>query len=212
MNEILAVTAAALIKNNMEVFIVENAEQAKHTVELLIPEGATVAMGGSVTLSECGVDKLLDNGKYIFLDRSKAATPEQATEIMRKGLLSDYFLCSSNAVTVNGELINVDGRANRCAAIMFGPKNVIMVVGANKIVENVAAGIDRVKTIAAPKNAKRLDCKTYCEKMGVCMGAGGTMTEGCNSPGRICCQYVVSAYQREKNRIKVILCEEPLGY
>ncbi len=212
MNEMLAVTAAALIKNNMEVFIVKDAEEAKRTVELLIPEGATVTMGGSVSLAECGVDKLLSSGKYNFLDRSKAETPEEATEIMRQGLLSDYFLCSSNAVTINGELINVDGRANRCASILFGPKNVVMVVGANKIVDSVEAGIERVKTIAAPKNTKRLGCSTYCEKTGVCMGAGGDMTEGCKSPARICCQYVISAYQREKNRIKVILCEQPLGY
>ena len=115
-------------------------------------------------------------------------------------------------MTERGELYNVDGFANRVAAIANGPKKVIMVVGINKIVPDLDAAIRRVKTIAAPLNTKRLNCDTYCYHTGVCMGLEGGMTDGCNAPGRICCNYLVSAHQRHPDRITVILVGEPCGY
>ena len=121
-------------------------------------------------------------------------------------------MTSSNAVTERGELYNVDGNSNRIAAIAFGPSRVIMVVGINKIVPDLDAAIRRVKTIAAPKNTQRLSCKTYCEAAGKCAGLDGDLCAGCASDARICCNYLVSAKQREPGRIHVIFVGEELGY
>lgn len=213
MDNRLIKTATALIKNNMDAFIVSTKEEAKRTVEELLYEGATIGVGGSVSLDEAGISELIRNDKYNFFDRyKKGLTAEEAEKVMKDAMFADFFLCSANAVTENGELINVDGRGNRVAALIFGPKNVIVVVGANKIVANVNEGLERVKTVAAPKNCVRLSCKTYCAEKGECVAAGGAIASGCMSDDRICCNYVVSAKQRVKNRIKVILCEESLGY
>ena len=111
---------------------------------------------------------------------------------------------SSNAVTEEGELYNVDGNSNRVAALAYGPDSVIVVAGCNKIVPDIAAAVERVKKIAAPVNATRLHCSTPCAKTGECMN--------CHSDGRICCNYLVSAQQRHQDRIKVILVGEELGY
>ena len=115
-------------------------------------------------------------------------------------------------MTLAGELYNVDGNCNRITAIAYGPKKVILVVGINKIVPDLDAAIRRVKTIAAPLNTKRLGCNTYCHETGVCMGLEGSMTDGCSGPGRICCNYLISAQQRHPDRIHVILVGEPLGF
>ena len=125
---------------------------------------------------------------------------------------ADTYFCSANAVTTQGELYNVDGNANRIAAIAYGPKRVIMVVGINKIVPDLEAAIHRVKTVAAPRNVERLGCNTYCQKAGHCMGVDGGMTDGCGAVGRICSGYLVSGWQRHKERIQVILVGESCGY
>lgn len=115
------------------------------------------------------------------------------------------LICSSaNAITENGELYNVDGNSNRVAALVYGPDSVIVVAGYNKIVPDIDAAVQRVKKVAAPINAVRLHCETPCAKVGECMN--------CHSEGRICCNYVVSAQQRHKNRIKVVLVGEELGF
>lgn len=205
--------AKKLEQNNMKAFVAKDKTQALEIVKTLIPDGATVAVGGSVTLNECKVLDYLRNGNFNFLDRYKPdLTQEQIREIYCKSFSADVYLCSSNAITKKGELYNVDGNANRIGAICYGPKSVIMIVGKNKIVENIDEAIKRVKTIAAPKNTKRLNCQTYCNEKGVCMGLEGEMCDGCNSPQRICANYLVSAKQRQKDRIKVILVDENLGY
>ncbi len=125
------------------------------------------------------------------------------------------YISSSNAITENGELYNVDGYSNRVAAICYGPESVIIVVGINKIVGNLDEAIKRVKTMAAPANATRLNCTSYCTEKGECMGltsGNSSMTNGCRGQNRICCNYVVSAYQNQKDRIKVIIVGEELGY
>jgi len=209
-------TAENLRKNNMEVFCVEKKEDVVPLVESLLSEGDTVAVGGSASLAESGVLELLRSGKYNFLDRyDSSLTREETEEIFRKSFFADAYLCSSNAVTEKGELYNVDGNSNRVAAICYGPKSVIMVVGYNKIVKDIDEAIIRVKTTAAPANCVRLNCDTYCREKGECMSFlndPSYMTSGCSSPGRICCNYVVSARQRVKNRIKVILVAEELGF
>ncbi len=207
----LARTAAALRKNRFDAQWFRTKEEALACIRETIPENAVVANGGSMTLAECGVMDLLRSGKYRFLDR-EGVPREEVAEIYHKALSADYFLMSSNAITENGELYNVDGNGNRVAALIYGPQQVIVLAGANKIVPNIEAAVDRVKHITAPANAIRLHCDTPCAKTGVCAGARGDMPSGCKSEACICCQYVVSGFQRVPGRIKVILVAESLGY
>ena len=208
-------TAKNLEANNMKCFMVDTKEEVVPLVKSLIEEGSTVACGGSMTLGECGVTELLRSGAYNFLDREGKATREEVEEFFRAAFSADSYLTSANAITENGELYNVDGNSNRVAAICFGPKSVIVVAGRNKLVRTLDDAVVRVKRIAAPMNAVRLGCETYCNSKGECMSlaSGGTcMSEGCKSASRICCSYVVTAQQRIKDRIKVILVNEELGF
>ena len=206
--------AEALRANNMNATCVAKREEVAPLIRQLLTVGDTVAVGGSVTLDETGVLDLLRNGDYRFLDRyAPNLTPEQVDAVLHDALCADVFLCSSNAVTEKGELYNVDGRANRVAPLAYGPKSVIVVVGCNKIVPDLTAAVRRVKTVAAPLNAKRIGCKTYCAAYGICKAADAPdMTDGCTSPDRICAQYLISGRQRIAGRIHVILVGEPLGY
>lgn len=206
-------TIANLRANNMEVFYAETKEEITEIVKGLLNKGDTISCGGSITLAECGVLELMRSGEYNFFDRTKEGlTREDINQIYRKVFTADAFITSSNAVTENGELINVDGNGNRIAAITFGPKSVICIVGANKIVKNVDEGFKRVKTIAAPKNAVRLSTDTPCRTLGHCIYPDGDIATGCKSPHRLCAHYTVEAFQRIKNRIKVIITKDNLGY
>jgi len=198
-----------LTKNNMRAFYVEKRGDVVPLIKTLMPKGASAGSGGSVTLAECGVIEFLQGGYAEFLDRERAAA-------------ADFYFSSSNAVTEDGDLYNVDGRANRVSAIAYGPKNVIIVVGVNKIVKTLQHAAYRVKTIAAPKNCVRLKLDTYCAQEGKCrsfkiftdLGAlhHVPINEGCDSDSRICCHYLVSGRQRVKERITVIIVGEELGY
>ena len=199
----------ALLKNNMNAYVVQTAAEACTLVESMLFDGATIASGGSMSLEQSDIMNLLRSGKYNYLDREKET---DKTALYRKSFGADFYLCSSNAVTENGELYNVDGNSNRVAAICFGPDKVIMVVGRNKIVKNLEEAVNRVKRYAAPANCTRLSCDTPCLKTGICAGINGDMTSGCKTDGRICASYVVSAFQRTKGRINVILVNEELGY
>ena len=216
MDNTIKKTLENLEKNNMPSYYVETREEIIPLLKTMIEKGATIGVGGSETLNEIGAIEFVRNGDYKFFDRyEKGLSPEQISEVMVKALSADVFLSSSNAVTVNGELYNVDGRGNRVAAFCFGPKNVIVIVGANKIVPNIAAAAERVKRITAPKNTVRLSCKTPCAKTGECISLkneNGDICDGCLSDDRICSSYVISGRQRIKNRIKVIICKESLGY
>lgn len=203
----------ALRRNNMAAYYVPTACDVPAMVASLLQKGDTVAVGGSVTLDETGVMDLLRNGEYRFLDRyQEGLTREEVTRVFQESFFADAYICSSNAVTVHGELYNVDGNSNRIAAIAFGPRSVILVVGVQKLVDDLAAAEERVKRVAAPLNAKRLSCDTYCAKNGACAGVEGGMTLGCGTDARICCNYLVSARQRHKDRIKVIFVGESVGY
>lgn len=213
MTETIQKVMENLRKNRIAVEYVNAKDDVLPLVKTLIPVGATVATGGSKSLAETGVIELLNSGDYTYLDRmAPNLTPDERQEMALKGNKADVYLCSSNAVTEDGELYNVDGNCNRISAISFGPKQVIMVVGINKIVPDMNAAIHRVKTIAAPLNTKRLNCDTYCHKTGVCMGLEGKMTDGCHSDARICCNYLISGQQRVPDRIRVILVGESLGF
>ncbi|MGN0171509.1 MAG: lactate utilization protein [Acutalibacteraceae bacterium] len=204
---------SALARNHIDSCYVPTAAEVPAAVASLLHKGDVVSVGGSVTLQQTGVLDLLRNGDYRFLDRYEPGlSREQITDIYRQTFSADAYLCSCNAVTMHGELYNVDGNSNRIAAIAFGPKSVIMVVGKQKLVPDLDSAVDRVKTVAAPLNAKRLDCDTYCAQAGRCAGAGGGMTLGCGQQDRICSNYLICAKQKHKGRIKVIFVGEEVGY
>jgi L-lactate utilization protein LutB len=205
-------TIENLKRNNIEAFYAETSADAVTLVEEMLSEGETISCGGSVTLAESGVFALMQSGKYNFLDRSLAKSPQETAEIYRKTFYADTFLTSANAITENGELINVDGNCNRIAAITFGPKRVIVIVGKNKLVGDVNEGFYRVKTVAAPKNAQRLGLSTPCAKLGHCIKKDEAPSAGCDSEQRICVNYVISGRQRVADRVKVIIVNENLGY
>jgi len=216
MNNTVDTVAKNIKRNNMVPYVVETKEEILPLLKKLIPDGESVGVGGSVTLDEIGVIPFLREGNYNFFDRyAEGLTRPETVEIMREALLSDTFITSSNAITEKGELYNVDGNGNRVAALCFGPKSVIVIVGANKIVKDLKAAEKRVKTIAAPKNCRRLGIDSPCSKIGECVSLKAEnheICDGCLTDERICSTYVLSGYQRVKDRIKVIICKENMGY
>ncbi len=189
-----------LERKKFEVYIAGDKTEARQIVENLIADGSVVSTGGSVTLVETGIMDLLRSGKYKFLDRYNA--PDRR-KVEIEAMSSDYYLCSANAITMNGELVFMDGFGNRVAAVTFGPKNVILVVGANKIVKNVEEARERIRYIA-PMNAKRLSLSTPCAISGVC--------EDCASPQRICRHFhVINDCYNSPGRIKIIFVLQELG-
>lgn len=207
-------TGENLRKNNMEFYYAETRSDVPGIVESLIKEGDVITKGGTMTMAECGLTELLESPKYKYLDRSKM-TPEEVQKLYIDAFSADVYISSSNAITEDGVLYNVDGISNRVAAIAYGPKSVIIIAGYNKIVKNLSEAELRVKTIAAPANCERLSCETYCKEKGECLSLskdGREMCGGCSSQARICCNYLISAYQRHKGRIKVIIVGEELGY
>lgn len=210
-------TIKALEKNNIKAVFAKDKAEICDMVKSMLFDGAKITNGGSVSVAESGVLDIIKSGKYNFLDRFRQGiTPEEQLEVYKEVLESDFYFCSSNAVTENGELINVDGNCNRISAISFGPKKVIMIVGANKIVKDTKEGFLRVKKIAAPKNCVRLGIDSPCSKLGYCVSLlnndNPEITDGCNTDGRICVNYMVSGRQRVKDRVVVIITEENLGY
>ena len=158
-----------------------------------------------MSLAEMGVMDHLRSGRYDFLDREKKGlSAEDIDRLYRESFFTDAYFSSSNAITEEGELYNVDGNGNRVAALLFGPKKVIIVAGVNKIVRDIDEAIKRNREIAAPANAKRLNKNTPCTKIGYCMD--------CKSPEKICREYTLIKSQRDKNRIHVIFINENIGY
>lgn len=207
-------TMKNLQRNGIKPYFVETKEEVLPLVKTLIKKGESVSNGGSMSIKECGIFELISNGDYDFIDRTGLQGEDIRNAYIRAFGCDTYF-CSSNAVTQNGELFNVDGNSNRVACIVYGPRQVIMVVGVNKIVKNIDEAIKRVKTISAPMNTVRLDLDTPCRKTGQCVSLSmenPSFCDGCAGDSRICCNYVVSAKQRHKDRIKVIIVNENLGY
>lgn len=215
MEKYIETTMENLERNNIKPFYVEKREEVVPLIKTLLKKGENISCGGSVTLHECEVDtKILKSGDYDFIDRS-GLQGEELREAYGKAFMCDTFFTSSNAVTERGELYNVDGNSNRVACIVYGPRQVIMVVGKNKIVPNINAAVERVKKSAAPPNTARLSCDTPCAKLGECVSLSNEnafICDGCHGESRICCNYVISAQQRHKDRIKVIIVNENLGY
>ena len=204
-------TMAALEKNNMHAYYAPTSEDAVRVVESLLNDGDVISCGGSVTLDATGVKELMRSGKYDFMDREVVATDAERQVIYRKTFSADAFITSSNAITENGELYNVDGGGNRVAAMLFGPSKVIVVAGYNKIVRDLDAAAAYVKGITTPANALRLHKDTPCTH-GACPGTDGDMCSGCRSENRLCSLYAVMARQRNKDRVHVVLIGEEVGY
>ena len=208
-------TMEALKANNMNAFYAQTSADAVEIAKSLLKDGDTISHGGSVTLKEAGFPAIFNCGKYNYLDRSKATSPEETMDIYRKAFSADVYFTSSNAVTLKGELYNVDGNSNRVAPMLFGPDKVVVVVGVNKLVNNIDDAVARVKEIAAPANCVRLERNTYCKVNGKCVTAddkNGGFCAGCRSEERICCNYTVMSMQRNKGRVNVIIVNEELGY
>ncbi|MBU5676881.1 lactate utilization protein [Alkaliphilus sp. MSJ-5] len=194
-----------LRKRNMKGFFVKNEIELIALLEELISENSVVGVGDSMTLFETGVIDFLRKGNYIFLDKYKdGITSEEKKQIYIKNFSADTFLCSTNALTENGELYNIDGNGSRVAPMIYGPKQVILVTGINKIVKNIEEAEKRVRNYSAPIDAKRLGKNTPCTTLGYCVD--------CKSPNRICNDFTIIRGQFIKDRIKVIIVGKELGY
>ena len=193
-----------LTKRGMGAYYCATKEEALAKALELIPETDVVSWGGSVSVKDIGLLAAIKRRNPV-IDRDLADTPEEKMELMRNALLCDTFLMSSNAISKDGQLVNIDGNGNRVAALIFGPKQVIMIVGMNKITGTLEGAIDRARHVAAPINAARFPgLSTPCAKLGTCAD--------CIAPDAICCQVVITRVSRIKERIKVILVGENLGF
>lgn len=194
----------ALEKNGMKAYLVEDAQAARELVNAMIKDHETVCDGGTMTLQETGILDMPNHRDLVFHSHSDPTmTREQSDAEARKAFSADTFIASTNAVTLQGELVNIDGHGNRVSAMIFGPKQVIIVAGYNKIVEDEEAAKKRIREIAAPANSVRLHKQTPCSKTGSC--------QDCYSKDRICSSYVKINYDKE-DRIRVILIAEAYGY
>ena len=190
-----------LQSRNMSGYYASSAEEAKKIALELIPEGATVTMGGSMSVHETGLVEALKAGNYDFIDRDAV---EDKRAAMLAAYDADFFLSSCNAITEDGVLINIDGNANRVSAIAQGPKKVLFIVGMNKVCSDEDGAMKRARNVAAPINAQRFGLDTPCTKTGSCMN--------CKSPDTICCQFLITRFSRHADRIHVILVNDALGF
>ncbi len=195
----------ALKKNNFDARFFPKAAEALEELWKMIPEGASVGIGGSVTLNQIGFFEAAPKRPIKLLNPfTKGLPAEEADKIRREIFSAEIFLCSSNAVTEDGKIYNIDATGNRVAAMIFGPKKVILICGANKIVKDIAEAQKKVQEWAAPMNVKRLGLKPPCGQTGQC--------SDCSSPERICNAYVILAKKPRRTEFTVLLVGEPLGF
>ena len=198
---------ALLVKNlknrHFDAYYCETKEEALEMALSLIPQGDTVGWGGTVTCQQIGLLDAVRNGKFRAIDRDACTTMEEREEAMRKALLADTFLTSANAISLDGQMVNIDGNGNRVAAIVYGPKQVIVVAGMNKVEDNLDAAITRARTVAAPMNQQRFGLPNLCGATGSC---GDCKTETC-----ICNHILITRHCRPVGKIKFILVGEDLG-
>lgn len=193
-----------LESRNMNGYFAETKEEALQKALELIPEGASIAWGGSMSIQEIGLKQAVIDGNYVVYNRDLCTTPEEKRDIELKTFGADYFLCSSNAISEDGILVNIDGNANRVAAIAYGPLHVIMIVGMNKVAKDEEAAMVRARNVAAPINTQRFPLTLPCKVNGSCAN--------CKSKDTICCQFLTTRYSRHAGRIHVILVNENLGF
>lgn len=195
---------ANLKKRNMEGYFYEDSASCVRAILDMIPDGSSISWGGSASVQESGMMDALKNGSYELIDRSLAKTPEEQREIYGRTVMSDYYFMSTNAITYEGELVNIDGNGNRVACLIHGPRHVIIIAGMNKITTTLEGAFERARTMACPPNAVRLDKKTPCAATGKC--------GDCLSPDCFCNQIVVTRRSGHTGRIKVFLVAEDLGF
>lgn len=201
-------TAERIIKKlairNMTGHYRDTAAEAVELARDLVEPGQSVTWGGSVSFSESGIKAALEADGHRMIDRSQAATPEEQDAMWREQVGADWFFMGTNAITLDGELVNIDGNANRLALLLHGPKHVCVIAGMNKVVADVESGLKRIRTVTCPLNAARLHTGTPCELAGVC--------SNCHAEKCMCCQEVITRHSRHDGRIHVILVGEDLGF
>ena len=197
-----------LVKNlrsrHFDAYYCANKEEALQKALELIPEGSSVGWGGAMSCEEIGLMKALHAGNYRPMDRSLAKSPEERERMMHDMLASDVFLTGANGLSMDGQMVNIDGQGNRVAAIVYGPKSIIVVAGMNKVVDTVEDAVQRARTVAAPTNNQRFDNTNPCSVTGTCAN--------CKSLTCICNQILITRHCRPAGRIKFILVGEELGF
>ena len=196
-----------LVKNlrnrHFDAYYCENKAQALEKALELIPVGSSVAWGGALSAQQIGLMEAIKKGDYTAIDRDTAKNPEERVRIMKSGLLADVFITGANALSLDGQMVNIDGNGNRVAPIVYGPDSIIVIAGMNKVMDSLDAAMIRARTISAPLNKQRFDLQTPCEITGAC---GDCKSEGC-----ICNQILITRHCRPAGRIKFILVGEDLG-
>ena len=197
-----------LVKNlksrHFDAYYCESKQDALAQAMELIPKGASVAWGGALSADQIGLTESVRNGNYHVIDRSAGKTPEEQKEIVKNWLFSDVFLTGANALSLDGQMVSIDGTGNRVAAICYGPDTVLVIAGMNKVEDTLDAAINRARTVAAPMNKQRFQNLTPCGITGVCAD--------CKSEGCICNQIVITRHCRPVGRIKFIIVGEDLGF
>ncbi len=206
--EAYKVQSETIIKNlqrrNMEGYYFDTREEAIEKVMSLIKQEDVVSWGGSYTIDELGIKKLLEEKEISVIDRDKAKSPEENVKLRKQSLTADVYLTSTNAITIDGELINIDGAGNRLAAYCYGPDSVIVVAGMNKVVPDLDVAIGKVRADATIPNKFRTHSQPPCRFPG--------KRSACTLKDTFCCQILITRYSKPQNRIKVILVGESLGF
>ncbi len=199
---------AILVKNlksrHFDAFYCPTREEALAKALELIPEGASIGWGGSVTAKQIGLMDAVRSGAYRPIDRDNAATPQEREKKMKQSLLADVFITGANALSLDGQMVNIDGTGNRLGGIVYGPDSVLVIAGMNKVVSTLEDAVTRARTVAAPMNKQRFALDTPCEVTGSCAD--------CKSEGCICNQILITRHCRPAGRIKFILVGEDLGF
>ena len=199
--------AEILVKNlrsrHFEAYFCETKEKALEKALELIPEGASVGWGGAMTCEQIGLMDALKAGNYRAMDRSLAKSPEEREKMMKDMLFADVFLTGANGLSLDGQMVNIDGTGNRVAAIVYGPKTILVVAGMNKVEDTLEDAVNRARTVAAPMNNQRFDNNNPCSVTASCAN--------CKSLTCICNQILITRHCRPAGRIKFILVGEDLG-
>lgn len=196
-----------LVKNlksrHFDAYYCENRESALQKVLELIPEGASVSWGGAMSAQQIGLMDALNDGPYNAIDRAKCQTAEEREQVMKDAMFCDVYLTGANGLSLDGQMVNIDGTGNRVAATIFGPKTVLVIAGMNKVMDTLDAAVQRARTVAAPMNQQRFELDNPCTVTGTCAD--------CKSLTCICNQIVITRHCRPAGRIKFILVGEDLG-
>ena len=193
-----------LERRHFEAYYCKTSAEAVEQAVSLIPEGSSISWGGSMSIRDTGLTTRLKEGNYQVYDRDDVTTEEDKIATYRKAFECDFYLASANAISEDGVIVSIDGNGNRVAAITWGPKRVIFIVGLNKVAQNVEAALARARSTASPINAARFDIQTPCQIDGVC--------HNCNSPQSICNYIHFLRNSHPAKRHIVILVGEDLGY